>query len=73
MRDPVHDKMVNSKQAKELFEQATRLEAEFHHLFTATIPVTIQNVGAKLICQQIQDTVEHQQKKTLWLLSKDPL
>ncbi|KRY37187.1 Disks large -like protein 5, partial [Trichinella spiralis] len=65
------DDRLSSKQAKEMFENAAKVEAECHHLFSATIHGPHHSI--KHICQQIACTVEHEQKKTLWIISGDTM
>ncbi|KFD57334.1 hypothetical protein M513_01845 [Trichuris suis] len=65
------DDRLTTKQAKEMFESACKLEAEYHHLFSAVI--TGPHHSVKHICQQIACTVEHEQKKTLWILSGETM
>uniref|UniRef100_A0A5S6R1B0 Disks large-like protein 5 n=1 Tax=Trichuris muris TaxID=70415 RepID=A0A5S6R1B0_TRIMR len=65
------DDRMTTKQAKEMFESACKVEAEYHHLFSAII--TGPHHSVKHICQQIACTVEHEQKKTLWILSGETM
>lgn len=58
----VREKM-SLRHAKELFESSGKMERELKHLFNGTVH------GSNLsnVCSQIQEMVDEQQKKTVWV------
>lgn len=62
------EEKISSKQAKEIFEQTSKFENEYSNLITTPLLCTHTNI--KYVCQQIKCAVEHEQKKTLWIISK---
>ncbi|XP_028405044.1 disks large homolog 5-like isoform X2 [Dendronephthya gigantea] len=63
-RDAKHlQQKVSTKDARAMYENSVRMEHEFRSEFTAVIPGS--NINA--FFSQIQDIVDEQQKKTLWI------
>ncbi|XP_060812535.1 disks large homolog 5-like isoform X7 [Bombus pascuorum] len=55
---------VSAKAAKEMYEQALKLEAEYKHYITAVIPA---GVNVAYICTQVKAAVDEEQSKALWV------
>ncbi|XP_012283152.1 disks large homolog 5 isoform X2 [Orussus abietinus] len=55
---------VSAKAAKEMYEQALKIEAEFRHFISAVIPA---GVNVAYICTQVKDAVDDEQSKALWV------
>ncbi|KAL9962960.1 hypothetical protein ACROYT_G032118 [Oculina patagonica] len=51
--------------AKELYESSAKMERELKHLFSGTCVVHGSSVSS--ICSQIQEMVDEQQKRTVWV------
>ncbi|XP_061936593.1 disks large homolog 5 isoform X5 [Apis cerana] len=55
---------VSAKVAKEMYEQALKLEAEYRHHISAVIPA---GVNVAYICTQVKAAVDEEQSKALWV------
>ncbi|XP_068970470.1 disks large homolog 5 isoform X3 [Bombus flavifrons] len=55
---------VSAKAAKEMYEQALKLEAEYKHYISAVIPA---GVNVAYICTQVKAAVDEEQSKALWV------
>ncbi|XP_043274721.1 disks large homolog 5 isoform X4 [Venturia canescens] len=55
---------VSAKAAKEMYEQALKLEAEYRHFISAIIPA---GVNVAYICTQVKSAVDDEQSKALWV------
>ncbi|XP_046819893.1 disks large homolog 5-like isoform X5 [Vespa crabro] len=55
---------VSAKAAKEMYEQALKLEAEYRHFISAVIPA---GVNVAYICTQVKGAVDDEQSKALWV------
>ncbi|CAK9821504.1 Disks large homolog 5 [Anthophora retusa] len=55
---------VSAKAAKEMYEQALKLEAEYRHCISAVIPA---GVNVAYICTQVKAAVDEEQSKALWV------
>ncbi|XP_017882717.1 disks large homolog 5-like isoform X6 [Ceratina calcarata] len=55
---------VSAKAAKEMYEQALKLEAEYKHYISAVIPA---GVNVAYICTQVKASVDEEQSKALWV------
>ncbi|XP_016842618.1 disks large homolog 5 isoform X4 [Nasonia vitripennis] len=55
---------VSAKAAKEMYEQALKLEAEYRHYINAVIPA---GVNIAYICTQVKASVDEEQSKALWV------
>ncbi|XP_029043052.1 disks large homolog 5-like isoform X3 [Osmia bicornis bicornis] len=55
---------VSAKAAKEMYEQALKLEAEYRHYISAVIPA---GVNVAYICTQVKAAVDEEQSKALWV------
>lgn len=55
---------VTAKAAKEMYEHALKLEAEYRHYISAVIPA---GVNVAYMCTQIKAAVDIEQSKTLWV------
>ncbi|XP_075211047.1 disks large homolog 5-like isoform X1 [Lycorma delicatula] len=55
---------VTAKVAKEMYEHALKLEAEYRHYISAVIPA---GVNVAYMCTQIKAAVDLEQSKTLWV------
>ncbi|XP_031826443.1 MAGUK family member discs large 5 isoform X5 [Nomia melanderi] len=55
---------VSAKAAKEMYEQALKLEAEYRHYISAVIPA---GVNVAYICTQVKSAVDEEQSKALWV------
>ncbi|XP_014609280.1 PREDICTED: disks large homolog 5 isoform X4 [Polistes canadensis] len=55
---------VSAKAAKEMYEQALKLEAEYRHFISAVIPA---GVNVAYICTQVKGAVDEEQSKALWV------
>ncbi|CAB4014654.1 disks large homolog 5-like [Paramuricea clavata] len=63
-RDAKHlQQKVSTKDARAMYENSVRVEHEFRSEFTAVVPGSSINS----LFSQIQDIVDQQQKKTLWI------
>ncbi|XP_070544146.1 disks large homolog 5-like isoform X2 [Ptychodera flava] len=60
---------ITMKQAKEMFDIATRMETEFKHLFTAIV----QGPNLARLCMQVKKVVDQEQGKTLWVPSSNTI
>ena len=70
---------VGTKAAKELIEGHSDIHSQMAsvnaHLCTVAVPGNASSTEAALraLCEQIESVVEHEQKKTLWVLSQQSL
>ncbi|XP_011646961.1 disks large homolog 5-like isoform X7 [Pogonomyrmex barbatus] len=55
---------ISTKAAKEMFEQALKIEAEYKHYISAIIPA---GVNVAYICTQVKASVDEEQSKALWV------
>ncbi|XP_024889475.1 disks large homolog 5-like isoform X11 [Temnothorax curvispinosus] len=55
---------ISTKAAKEMFEQALKIEAEYKHYISAVIPA---GVNVAYICTQVKASVDEEQSKALWI------
>ncbi|XP_036145401.1 disks large homolog 5 isoform X2 [Monomorium pharaonis] len=55
---------ISTKAAKEMFEQALKIEAEYKHYISAVIPA---GVSVAYICTQVKASVDEEQSKALWI------
>ncbi|XP_024942820.1 disks large homolog 5 isoform X2 [Cephus cinctus] len=55
---------VSAKVAKEMYEQALKLEAEYRQYISAVIPA---GVNVAYICTQVKGAVDDEQSKALWV------
>ncbi|XP_043605628.1 disks large homolog 5-like isoform X4 [Bombus pyrosoma] len=55
---------VSAKAAKEMYEQALKLEAEYKHYISVVIPA---GVNVAYICTQVKAAVDEEQSKALWV------
>ncbi|XP_050455027.1 disks large homolog 5 isoform X4 [Cataglyphis hispanica] len=55
---------ISTKAAKEMFEQALKIEAEYKHYISAVIPA---GVSVAYICTQVKAAVDEEQSKALWV------
>ncbi|XP_020294880.1 disks large homolog 5-like isoform X3 [Pseudomyrmex gracilis] len=55
---------IGTKAAKEMFEQALKIEAEYKHYISAIIPA---GVNIAYICTQVKASVDEEQSKALWV------
>ncbi|XP_070149401.1 disks large homolog 5 isoform X5 [Polyergus mexicanus] len=55
---------ISTKAAKEMFEQALKIEAEYKHYISAVIPA---GVSVAYICTQVKASVDEEQSKALWV------
>ncbi|EFN86554.1 Disks large-like protein 5 [Harpegnathos saltator] len=55
---------ISTKAAKEMYEQALKMEAEYKHYISAVIPA---GVSVAYICTQVKASVDDEQSKALWV------
>ncbi|XP_011504638.1 PREDICTED: disks large homolog 5 [Ceratosolen solmsi marchali] len=55
---------VSAKAAKEMYEHALKLEAEYRHFINVVIPA---GVNIAYICTQVKASVDDEQSKALWV------
>ncbi|XP_039304518.1 disks large homolog 5 isoform X6 [Solenopsis invicta] len=55
---------ISTKAAKEMFEHALKVEAEYKHYISAVIPA---GVSVAYICTQVKASVDEEQSKALWI------
>ncbi|XP_034934539.1 disks large homolog 5 isoform X6 [Chelonus insularis] len=55
---------VSAKAAKEMYEQALKVEAEYRQYISAIIPA---GVNVAFICTQVKTAVDEEQSKALWV------
>ncbi|XP_072743459.1 disks large homolog 5 isoform X6 [Anoplolepis gracilipes] len=55
---------ISTKAAKEMFEHALKIEAEYKHYISAVIPA---GVSVAYICTQVKASVDEEQSKALWV------
>ncbi|XP_070522661.1 disks large homolog 5 isoform X5 [Cardiocondyla obscurior] len=55
---------ISTKAAKEMFEQALKIEAEYKQYISAVIPA---GVNVAYICTQVKASVDDEQSKALWI------
>ncbi|XP_068992333.1 disks large homolog 5 isoform X1 [Neodiprion pinetum] len=60
---------VSAKAAKEMYENALKLEAEYKHYISAVIPA---GVNVAYICTQVKAAVDDEQSKALWVARGPP-
>ena len=67
MKDPrYHAEKITQKDAKNIYEHTLKLEGEYKHLICDTVPAA---ANLMLITHQIQNKINEEQNKTLWLPS----
>ncbi|XP_032665280.1 disks large homolog 5 isoform X3 [Odontomachus brunneus] len=60
---------ISTKAAKEMYEQALKMEAEYKHYISAVIPA---GVNVAYICTQMKASVDDEQSKALWVPKGGP-
>ncbi|XP_022916732.2 disks large homolog 5 isoform X1 [Onthophagus taurus] len=55
---------LSGKAAKEMYEHCLKLEAEYHHLITATIPA---GVNIAYMCTQVKAAIDAEHTKSQWV------
>ncbi|XP_066588416.1 disks large homolog 5 isoform X4 [Prorops nasuta] len=55
---------ISAKAAKEMYEQALKIEADYRHYISAVIPA---GVNVAFICTQVKAAVDEEQSKALWV------
>ena len=67
VKDPrYHAEKIGQKDAKHIYEHTLKLESEYKHLISDTVPAA---ANLMLITHQIQNKINEEQNKTLWVPS----
>jgi len=67
VKDPrYHAEKITQKDAKNIYEHTLKLEGEYKHLLSDTVPA---GANLMLITHQIQTKIDQEQNKTLWVPS----
>ena len=67
VKDPrYHAEKITQKDAKNIYEHTLKLEGEYQHLLSDTVPAA---ANLMLITHQIQSKIDQEQNKTLWVPS----